>query len=117
MKRSIPSLCAVVGMIAALAAPSLFATEIEEVIDLLHQAEKSTEPLPLLQKAQEEYKHYNPKVRGGHHIADNRATTEHKGAAEAKLQEAIALATDGKPSSEKINAPIAEIRLSAEFKH
>jgi len=106
------------GSMIVLASPSLLATDsIDEVIDTLHQAETSTEPLPLLEKAQDQYQHYNPKVGGGHHIANNRATKGHKEAAEARLQEAIALATDGKSATEKIKSTIAEMRLSAEFKH
>jgi hypothetical protein len=63
MNRSIPFLCAVIGIAAALCTPSLFATDsIEEVIETLHQAEKSAEPLPLLQKAMDDYKHYSPKT-------------------------------------------------------
>ncbi|MDR3401528.1 MAG: hypothetical protein P4L99_03435 [Chthoniobacter sp.] len=118
MKRSLPSLCAVLGAMIALATPSLLATDsIEEVIETLHQAENSPQPLPLLQKAQDQYQHYNPKVGGAHHIANNRAVKEHKEAAEARLQEAITLATDGKSATEKIKSTIAEMRLSAEFKH
>jgi len=106
------------GSMIALASPSLLATDsIDEVIETLHQAEKSPEPLPLLQKAQDQYQHYNPKVGGGHHIANNRATKGHKEVAEARLQEAIALATDKKSCTDKIKAAIAEMRLSAEFKH
>lgn len=118
MKRSIRSLCAVAGLVTVLATPSLFATDsIEEVIQTMHEAEKSSEPLPLLQKAMDEYEHYNPRTGLGHWRANNAATVHHKIAAKAKLQEAIDDATAGKNPGEKIDAAIAEMRLSAEFKH
>ena len=118
MKHSIRSFCAVAGLISILAAPSVFATDsIEEVIQTMHEAQKSPEPLPLLQKAMDQYIHYNPRTGLGHWRANNAATAQHKIAAKAKLRQAIDLATTGQNPGEKIEAAIAEMRLSAEFKH
>ena len=118
MKYSIRSLFTVVGLITLLSTPTLFATEsIEEVIQTLHEAEKAPEPLPLLQKAMEQYKHYNPRTGLGHWRSNNAATLHHKAVAKDRLQDAIDLATAGQNAGGKITAAIAEMRLSAEFKH
>ncbi len=118
MKRSITSFCAVIGVVTALLTPSVFATNsVEEVIETLHQAEKSPAPLPLIQKAQEQMRHYNPRVWGGHFRANNAATRNHKEEAIDRLQQAIDVASQGQNPNEKIHAAIAEIRLAGEFRH
>ncbi|MEP6670599.1 MAG: hypothetical protein ABJF10_15675 [Chthoniobacter sp.] len=118
MKQSIRSLCTVVGIVAALATPSLFATDsVDEVIDTLHEAAKSTEPVPLLQKALQQLEKYNPKTGVGHFRANNAATREHKVEAKHRIEQAIEAATAGKSANEKITAAISEIRLTGQFKH
>lgn len=118
MKQSIRSLCTILGLVAALATPSLFATDsVEEVIDTLHEAEKSTEPVPILQKALKQLEHYNPHTGVGHFRANNAASHEHKVAAKHRIEQAIEVATAGQSANEKITAAISEIRLTGQFKH
>jgi flagellar biosynthesis protein FliP len=124
LMKTAPSLLAVLATVLALSvATPVFAASYEEVLDTLHQAEQSTAPQPLLQKAKEQLQHFNASVRsaGGaraHNHAASTAAREHKETAMKKIDEAIADASASQPKSvvEKIHAAIAEIHLAAQNK-
>ena len=121
MKRLALVLSLAFFILAGVASHSLAESDkLAAVIDTLHQAEKSPTPVPLLQQAMEEYKHFNPSVHAStlrNNHAANTATHYHKEEAMAKLKQAIDEATAGRNSAPMIQAAIAEIWLSDEFKH
>ena len=87
------------------------APAVEKIVDLLHEAEKSEQPLPLLEKAQSRLKDYKPapnvsnrrpRAKG----AIKGESKDRKQEALEKLSDAIALAKDGKDAKLKIHASI-----------
>lgn len=122
------------SLLALLAAPLLFITtalaeppKVEHVVDLLQKAKESTSPLPLLQKAKEQWKHFDA---GPNHLkatvagvgeraqaAQELKAREYKHRAMEHLNDAIELAKKGEKPNSKIDAAIAEIHHSGTFKH
>ena len=94
---------------------------VEKIIDTLHQALKSPEPLPLLHKAKEELQKYHaassglglgPKARG----AVRGEAVERKQESMERLEKAIAEAKAGRDPKAKIEATIADVRNMAALK-
>ncbi len=87
---------------------------VEKIVDILHEAIKSTEPLPLLHKAKEELKSYHakpgalavgPRAKG----AIRAEAVDRKQDAMERLNQAIAEAKAGRDPKSKIEATIAEL--------
>lgn len=110
MKRTLVTTLVCAAGISVLGIGSLRAepAKVDAVIDLLHQAETSNEPLPLLQKAKEELKtfkaqpnqeamilrHQGPRKRAGVDIG----AAKHKEEAMEAIDKAIDTAKAGKPA-------------------
>lgn len=90
------------------------APAVEKIVGLLREAEKSKTPLPLLEKAQARLKDYKPspnvstrrpRAKG----AIKGESKDRKQEAMEKLNDAIALAKDGKDAKLKIHATISSV--------
>ncbi len=143
----VPSLLAV-SVISLFGVASVRAEpgKIETVVDYLHQAETAADPLPLLEKAKGELKHFNPKPSQegmiAHRIGPRRRAGVDEGAAKHKeeamkaLDEAIdtakagaskpvsgpaplgsAMDTKGGDLKAKIESAIAKAHMAGELKH
>jgi len=94
---------------------------VEKIVDILHEAIKSTEPLPLLQKAKAQLKVYHakpgavaagPRAKG----AIRAEAVDRKQDAMERLNQAIAEAKAGRDPKSKIEATIAELHGMAALK-
>lgn len=94
---------------------------VEKIVDILHEAIKSTEPLPLLEKAKAQLKVYRakpagiaarPKAKG----AIRAESVDRKQDAMERLNQAIAEAKAGRDPKSKIQATIAELHGMAALK-
>jgi len=132
----ISHLLAAVCVISTLGTGSVRAEpgKIEKTIDLLHQAETAADPLPLLEKAKEELKNFNPRPNqealiAGKHVGPRKVAgvdlgaTKHKKEAMEALDEAIAAAKSGAgkpvaPNSttlgSSMDAPVGDFKSKVE---
>ena len=90
---------------------------VEKIVDILHEAIKSTEPLPLLEKAKAQLKVYRalavgPRAKG----AIRAEAVDRKKDAMERLNQAIAEAKAGRDPKSKIEATIAELHGMAALK-
>jgi hypothetical protein len=108
---------------SALAEPQ----KVENVVDLLQQAKDSASPIPLLEKAREQMKHYDA---GPNHLKQNAAGVGKKAQAAEEIKgrelkhrameyinDAIELAKKGEKATSKIDAAIAEVHHTGTLKH
>ena len=123
MKANVPSVLFVI-LAAALAAQAEPA-KVESVIDLLQEAKKSATPLPLLEKAKEQFKNYRAKdtheERGAgigrrHAAVNGKVAHEDKADALAAIEEAITVAKAGGSAVPKIDHAIALVHKTGDMK-
>ena len=98
----------------------------EHIIDLLHRAKDSDQPLPLLEKARETLKDFKPsqpqKMSAAHigaHKADavQAGAQEHKHKAMEAITEAIQTAKNGGDTKAKIESAIAHVHSAGDIKN
>ena len=114
MIRKLIPLCAAVVALSPVLTLTAFAEadKVEAVLDLLHQAETSSDPAPLLEKAKDEMAKFNakpslPRVNGRLRAGADHAAEEHKSEAVHAIEKAIktAKATPATPLPSSSSAP------------